>query len=806
MMSTIIKNTFRILIILLIALSSNAYVYGNSTVTTHVISGIVKDSISGEGLPFASVVLLSEKDSMFVKGTTTNIEGKYKMTKVRNGTYLLRISFMGYITKYRKIILRTKNLTIDFSLLRTTASLAQTTITAERNMVQRNINITTVNVTKNNTIVGGTAIDALQTLPSVDIDVDGIISYRGSNKVTILINGDKSAMVKSLDQIPANQIERVELINNPSSKYDAEGMSGIINIVLKSEKGGKNNTTLILYGGIPETLGGNFGYSKTAKNTRFNFNGGLKHTTKYQTKEHFRENYGNPNAYNYYQYDRQDQNLNSAFINTSFKYTPTKKQQIGISFIGSKKYDNADRHINYKTKNKLGETEFKNLKDIVIDLNNYAIDGSLSYKYIFAKGGKLSSKVHYSFFDQLQEMNNENYSSLSNDNPDLQNTFSKQTNQQTDYSLDYIKAFNDSLLLEAGYHFGNSNLINDFQSESKLSNGHWGQDTALNNIFNYTLAIHALYFNLTTQLKHLEIQAGLRVEYSIGNKSGQKSEVYLDFFPAVKLSRRINKHHLIYGGYNRRINRPTIKMLNPFSDEYADILNMHTGNPYLNPEYVNSIEIGNHFTFKKFSGIGSLYFRNIDQAISRVKTATNDSALIVTFINLNSAKMAGAEISLSFKPLTWWRIGLSCNVFRTNMSGSYQNNFISNSKTGWNTSLINNIKLPFNFGFQIAGYYRSKLPSVMGTYQERYYADLGLSKKILKNKAVLAFKISDIFNTYQFGLDLNATDENNYEYSQTNRRKKESRYFVLSFKYNIDGQEQQKNHPKRNFFLDDFDK
>ena len=402
-------------------------------------------------------------------------------------------------------------------------------------------------------------------------------------------------------------------------------------------------------------------------------------------------------------------------------------------------------------------------------------------------------------------MNNEFYPELSNLNPELQNTYSKQINKQTDFAVDYMHPYNDSLHFETGYNFSTKDLLNDFNSETYTNSGEWLNDTALANKFNYIQMIHAIYFSLTAKLKFIELKAGLRSEFTSNVQNSTNTDEYIDLFPSVNISHKLNSHFTVYAGYNRRINRPTIKMLNPFSDEYADLLNMHKGNPDLKPEYVNSFEVGNHFVFNKFSGLGSVYYRVIDQAISRIKSASNDSALYVSFMNLDKAKLIGGEISLTYKPFKWWNINSSSNIFYTNLSGVYGNNQVDNNKTGWNLSISNNFKLPKDFGFGLSGYYRSKLPSVMGTYKERYYIDLALNKKILKGKAQVIFKISDVFNTYEFGLDLDAIDENNYRYSQINRRKNESRYFILSFIYNINGKKQEKNQ-KEKFFLDDFDK
>jgi outer membrane cobalamin receptor len=800
------KRIKKISLLVFITVFVSLKFYGNPIPNKCELNGVVKDSLSGEGLPFATIQILTTKDSSFVKGVITNAQGNYLISDVPTGEYIIIASYMGYHEKKAVLDIQSKKVKFDFHLIQKSISLSEISITAEKNLVEKKLEKTTVNVSKNTTISGGTAMDVMQTLPSVDIDIDGNINYRGSTKLTILINGEKSELVKSLDQIPADQIGKIELINNPSAKYEAEGMSGIINIVLKSGKPGKNKITLMINGGIPKNIGGNIGYSGTTKKTTFFVNAGIKHKTQFQTKEHLRENYENPNAFNYYQYDRQDENLNDVFLNTNFNYKIRKNQKIGISLIGSKKFNNADRTIDYKTLAKSGQRANESLKEIGIDLNNCSIDGILKYKYNFKKGQYLSSKVHYSFFDQLQVMNNKFYPDLMYVNPELQNTYSKQINKRTDVSLDYIHPFNDSLSFETGYNFNVRNLLNDFSSETYTNSGEWLNDTTLANKFNYIQMIHAVYFNISAKLKYMELQVGVRSELTSNSQNGISADEYIDFFPSINISHQLNNHFTFFAGYNQRINRPTIKMLNPFSDEYADLLNMHKGNPDLKPEYVNSIEVGNQFVFNKLSGMGSVYYRNIDQAISRVKSASNDSALFVTFINLDKAKLFGGEISFTYTPFKYWSINSNSNIFYTNLSGEYGNNQVNNSKTGWTLSLSNSFKLPKDFGFQFSAYYRSKLPSVMGTYKERYYTDLAFNKKFLENKAQVIFKISDVFNTYIFGLDLDAIGDDGYRYSQINRRKKESRYFILSFIYNINGKEQQQKKKKEKFFLDDFDK
>lgn len=777
-----------------------------NTVLSQSVSGYVKDSRTDEGLPYATVQLLSVKDSGVVAGAMTNSSGAYTIKNIKADDYIINASYMGYDSGSKIILIKSDVEGFDFRLQQKSYALEEVSVTGERKIVENTIEKTTVNIAKNITISGGTAVDAIQTLPSVDVDINDKVQYRGSDKVVILINGEKSALINSLEQIPANQIEKIELINNPSVKYDAEGTAGIINIVLKSGKFRQNNTSLMLTVGYPETLGGNVGFTKSGKKTLFSVNAGAKRKSNFQTKKHLRRNYVNPFADNYYQYDRQDKYLNNALVNTNFSYKINKNQQVDVLFTASLNKDIADRNINYKTQTETENILYESFKKIDITQDDYTLDGKINYKYKLKKGRLLNTKVHYSYFDRLKEMNNSLTNTDLNTLPELQNTYSKQLNKKTSGNIDYIHPLNDSLKFETGYSFSGKDLLNDFSSESFSDNTQsWFADTNLGNVFNYLSEIHAGYLNFNGKFGGFDLQTGIRAEYTHENLNDTVDDDYLGFFPALSLLKKVASNLSLYASFTRRINRPTIKMLNPFSDEYADIMNMHKGNPGLKPEYVNSVEIGNRFVYEKISGMVSVYYRDIDNAISRVKSASNDSALFVTFINLDNANLIGSELALSIKPMKKWSINFNANLFYTNLSGEYAYDEVNNSRTGYNLSLTNNVKLPKGFGFQFSAYFRSKLPSVMGVYMQRYYADLAVSKQLMRNKARLVFKISDVFNTYEYGLDLDAVDVNNYNYSQRNRRKNESQYFILSFIYNIKGKSKQKTK-KTNFFLEEFDK
>lgn len=770
-----------------------------------IVKGVVTDAENGQKLPYADLQLFSIPDSIVVKAVNSDTEGHFLFESNQEGSYSLMISYMGYEKAWFEIEL-TKGLNQkNFSLHPVQYFIDEVEIQAEKNIRQTSLEKTVINVKQNTTLSGTTGREVLQSLPSIDIDIDGKIHYRGSDKLIILINGTRSSLVNSLEQIPAEQIEKVEIINNPSAKYDAEGMSGIINIVFNEAMKKQRKHTFLVKAGYPETFGGSIGYSDSHRKLSYTMNGSINRQTKFQTKDHLRKNYEDPNGIDYHQFDRQDEYRNNALLNTQFNYRINKNQRIHFTLLGSTKFNTADRSIEYSSIDKTGTTLNQSLKNIEIDLDNYLIDARVNYHLDYLQASKLHVQGQWSLFDQLNEMNNEYYSALWVSTTELQNTYSRQHNRESYLAIDNVNTLGSNLKLESGFQYTARDLMNDFSVEDlDRQTDQWIVDPGLSNVFDYSIDIEAAYLNLNYQVKKFSIQMGLRSEWTQTIQEDSDDQNYRALFPSASLLFHVHDHLDIYSGYNRRINRPTIKMLNPYTYEYADVLNRHTGNPSLQPEFVHSFEVGARSVSEKWTGSLSIYYRNIDQAISRVKSAANDSALVVTFMNLEGAKMAGAELFLSIDPFPFWQMNGSINLFRTQMTGTWENNQIDQLRDAWNLNLTNRFKLPYQLQLQLITYYRSKLPDVMGTYQERYYMDLGLSRKIMKNKGKLVFRISDVFNTYRYGLDLDAIDENLFHYSQRNRRKNQSQYFVMSLTYNFSQQKEKKKEDS--FFLERFGK
>jgi len=781
------------------------------------ICGTVQDSISGKLIPYTTIRLFNIVDSTLITGCITDNNGIFCLTDIIYGKYYIVIDFIGYNKKSIEINLDNKKMELKIILTNSNISLAEVEVTAEKKLIENTVEKKTYNVSKNATTSGGNALDALQTLPSVSIDIDGVTTYRGSENVMILINGEQSGLItkdnnSALKQMPSEAIEKIEVISNPSAKFDAQGMSGVINIILKEDNKQGSTTNIRLSAGYDNVFEAHGAYSKSTNKYSFNISGGINHKSAYQTKEHLRTNYQNPNAGNYYQFDSLNNNYNTGIVATSFIYKINKKNNISASAFFNKEITKGDRKIKYKTFDPNNILVQMYDKYIDISNNSYGFDGTVGYTKKFNNPEQiLKINTHYSIFDRMQEMENSLQLQGNNVDPKLQNTKLLQFNKLVSVKADYQHPINSSSMLETGYKSTYQNITSNFNSLSyDDASSSWVNDTAIDNNFGYIEMNNAFYVNYNGSFSFLELQAGIRAEHTHNVINDTLNNNYLDFFPSITLSKKFN-NNTIYIGYNRRINRPKVSMLNPFSNEYADVLNMHIGNPYLMPEYVNSFEVSFHYTGDNFSFSETIYLRDIKDAISSLKSAINDSALTKRYINLNHAKMFGNEIIASFNPIKWWEINAGFNLFYTSLKGTYQNNIVNNSKLGYTAELTTQFKLPKKINVQVSGYYRSKLPSVMGTFISRYYVDFAVKKNLFGKKGVLIFKISDIFNTYRYGLNLDAIDDNGYRYSQSNARIKQSRYFILTFNYNFGeissgSKQKSKKKAKNKFFLEGFDK
>lgn len=785
----------------------------NTENTKGKIKGTVIDQTTKEPLAYSTIRLFTIKDSILVKGCITNNDGEFELDGIKWGTYNVRIDFIGYQTREIEIDLSLKQRLnkLQIELEAESKGLGEVQITAEKKLMQTSVQKNTYNVDKNITLEGGSGLDAMQSIPSVMVDIDGKISYRGSENVMVLINGEQSVLTgkgngSGLEQLSSDMIEKIEVISNPSAKYDAEGMSGIINVILKKNKKAGRNTGFNVSAGLDEILNASLSHSRSNKKLSFGITTGIKHKDFFQTKEHFRNNFGDPGALNYYNFDDMQMNKNIGSLTTSLGVKTSKKSKLNLNALLNKEWTSADRHIDYEELQKSGDVFNTFFKDIESDIDGYDYSFSSNFTQKLKKGRSIKLYSSASHADKVSKMKNSRYQSKNDDSPELQNTRSDYKNSIYNYGLDYKHTIDKVRTLDFGYKGSYQKVENDFNATNYDAEANlWLIDNTLSNLFDYKEVIQAAYINYTGKLGSLDLNTGLRVEYSKINVNSTNKDEYTNLFPVFTLSKKLGKY-TVFSSFNRRINRPKLKMLNPYSDEYSDDWNTHRGNPFLKHELINSYELGWKYNTAGLHLSTSLYYRDIKDAICRIKSATSDNSSITSYLNMDDASLLGGELTGSIKVNKRLDITAGANLFQTKLKALFENNKVDKDLFAWNAKMNAALKLPYQMKFQVSAFMRSKMPTVLETIKANHYIDVALSKKVMKGKGMLSFKISDLFDTNSYQPIVEGINANQFAYKQTNERKIESRFFVLNLKYNIASGTKKKKAQKGKFFWDNLTK
>lgn len=769
------------------------------------ISGKIVDKQTQQPLEFATIALMRvphNKDAgaglQLETGTTTNDKGEFVMEQVKVGRFIMKIDFIGYKTFHSDTFLITpKNPEMIFAKLEVSPSseqLAAVEVIGEKAVYEQQLDKKVFNVEKNITSTGGTVTDALQNIPSVSVDVDGNVSMRGSGNVTILIDGKPSGLTganraAALSQLPASTVEKIEIITNPSARYDADGMSGIINIVTKKNK-----------------LEGLNGSASVGVGTRNKYNAALN--LNYRIKKF--NVFGNYS----YRYDQRFSNgysirqnrINDSIWNTDQYSDGLRKPNFHIGKIGADYYitntTTISSSLGYSNR---GGTDEENLRyDILPSLNSptrniynrntqgtdagHNWDYALNFKKTFPTNkSELTADVVYSFADNssFSQFRTDKNAIPATKNDSLQNTNNnsgvKILTLQADYTLPIGKAKKGKF--EVGYKsilrtIDNRFNLNAFNWEKNI----YEQNTKLNNDFRYNENVHAGYVMFGNELLGFQWQAGLRAEQTYTtsellteNKSYPNS--YFNVFPSAVISKQFKNDNQITITYSRRLNRPQVGSLNPFID-YSDPLNLRQGNPFLLPEYINSFEFSYNKDWKSYSFNSTVYYRTIEGVISRFRTVDNNGVSMSSFTNLTSGTSYGLELVGRLQPFNWWDITVSGNVFRSVIDGSNVDADLNNDNFTWNSRFISNTRLHKTLSFQVIANYNAPNVLPQGMSRPFYGVDFAVKKDVMQGKGSFTLNISDVFDTRMWGANLSSTIFTN-EFA----RKRESQVATLNFSY-----------------------
>lgn len=760
---------------------------------TGKVRGVI---ISDKNTPVSYVsVTLLKNNTTAVNGALTDDEGKFEIEGVSMGTFSIKVNGIGYEDKVVNNIVLTeadpvKNL--GKIILKTTSNtLDAVQIKGERPIMEMGIDKKVFNVEKNTTTDGGSATDVLQNVPSVTVDADGAVSLRGRGGVTILIDGKPATLLggddaTALQSLPASSIENIEIITNPSAKYDAQGMTGIINIVTKREK------KLGLNGSVRAGVGtrdkSNAGLSLNLKNEKWNIflNSNYRRNRRYDRTTIERWN-KNDDGY-YISKEDGTRKFDGFFNSIGAEYTFDKKNSVMITQNINIMRWGSDRLTNYTVYEDMNTMLNRQERESGFDGGPFSSSTDLTYKHKIDKDHEFSTEVTYakSWMERNQFFTTRRYNSSDAlvGGPVYQRAPGSGTNSSVNAKADYVRP----LLTENGkFETGLKTQLFWFSSENTPVLDSPGLtdivDSALLNSYDYTQQIYAAYTSFSDQQGKFRYQLGLRLEYAYyegTNQSvnGNYTNEFLNLFPSVFTSYELPNDQSIYLNYSRRIDRPRFWHLLPYLD-LSNPQDTSVGNPDLIPEFIHNIELNYNKIFKKGHNIiFGVYYQNTQNLITRYRRFYEDGTTFTQRRNLNTGVTYGAELTGRLQLTKWWDATLNTNFFQNEIKGGNIDPTLDNSGFGWFGKVNTNFKLPGDFSLQINANYNSQKVEPQGIRKEVYWIDAAIRKNLLKDKATLVLNVSDIFNTRKY------TNEYDFGYAvQTQYRDRETRIGNISFTY-----------------------
>lgn len=763
-----------------------------------MVYGKLVDDQSGKPVEYASVALLKQADSSVVTGMLSKGNGDFNFENVAPGRYLLRINFIGFTTVYKNVAVTPKNAQIDVGNIKLSAnikSLAGVEVVGEKPTYTMAIDKKVFNVDKNLATTGGTATDVLKQVPSVNVDIDGNVTVRNGSP-TIFIDGRPSTL--TLDQIPADAIASVEVVTNPSAKYDAEGISGILNIVLKkNRKAGINGT--VNAGG--SSLGGyNGGLDLNLRQDKFNFflSYNVRSRKAWMNSHLFRKNIAADTTTYLDQLQDGDLFRRFQFGRVGFDWFIDNRNTLTISQgIVAGKFENN----NDQTLFDLSASQDRIRYGTGIDNENHSFRNyttQLGYKHTFAEAGKeLTADLTFNRANAddgtdyaMQYFNMQDEPISSPREPELRYGRGGGNTTYLTGQVDYTDPITATSKLEAGLRATARRFNNEMNTMGlNYTTGQFQLDSALSNKYHYEEQVNAAYVNYSGTIKDFGYQAGLRAEQSFysgtmqsGKETSYKINYPVSFFPSVYLSQKLKGDHELQVNYSRRIRRPWFRDLLPNLEYNAQSANR--GNPGLRPEFTNSFELSYLKTFaEKHNVMVSLYYRNTNNAITDFYTDTTlnlngqlQKVVLSYPVNAATRNAWGAEFTVRNQITSWWDITTNVNLAQTKVDAENLGSDLNNSGFTWFGKINSNTKLPWNMFLQVTGNYESKRILPQGEEAAEYQVDMALKKEFLKNRSLsVTLALNDIFNQDR---DLSFTRTNFSE--QERYRKRASRELRLN--------------------------
>jgi outer membrane receptor protein involved in Fe transport len=677
---------------------------------------------------------------------------------VKFGNYLVRFSFIGYKNKYvPNIKIDKDNQSFDFSKVEFSADqevLESVEITVDKPVVTYEIDKKVVNVENMTTVVSATALEVLQNIPSITVDMDGKVRLRGSSGFTLLIDNKPANMDASdaLQMIPASNIKDIEIITNPSAKYNAEGTAGIINIILKKDKLEGISTLINVNGGNFNNYGGDILVSVNKKKVKFNIGGNYKNANRYRDIYQLRETIVN-DATSVIEGEGEHRFFRTNYgVNTALEYTPNRKNTFSLGLNGNQRQYNAAANY-FFTESLDGSliSSYENRERTLRQFYGLTISGGYTLNIKGQKDHRLSLTGMYNYHDGNEDAGTEYF--------DGNGEFIG-GNRATEigpsrlmrYNLDYERPLKKGMKFKTGLQTDIGNNSDDQDSYIYSDSlGRYERMDQFSTDVSYLQNVYAGYGILSGELKKLGYQIGIRGEYtdrdiSITTGNLKTAVNRMDWFPSAHFSYQLDKKNQFMANASRRIQRPRSWYLEPFIT-WEDPYTVRTGNADLLPEYIQSFELGYIRNIEKGSFSTELYFRNTNNIIERVQEVYTTNVILKRPVNAGTSKALGGEISYRKNIKKWWSLDFGTNIFWYQLKGQIGDLVFDQENFTYNARLGNTFNLKKDWKIQLVGNYNSPRVNAQGMTSEFYIVDLAIKKDFWEKKLSTSIQLSNVFNT-----------------------------------------------------------
>ncbi|MBE0539463.1 MAG: TonB-dependent receptor [Ignavibacterium sp.] len=763
------------------------------------ITGKVFDNDSKHSIEYANIVLLSTLDSSLINGTITDANGIFTLSGVKPGKYLVDVRFIGYKSVSFNVDINASNKFVDLGeifIKPDALELNDVVVQGERSPVSYQIDKKVIDVDKIQTVISGNAADVLQNVPSVTVDIEGNVSLRGSSNFTVLIDGKPSIISAqdALQQIPASSIQNIEIITNPSAKYDPEGTAGIINIILKKNENLGLSGIINGNAGLNQKYGGDFLFQY--RTSALNYIFGLDYNKRIFPGSSNAENrYISTNSTSYLNSNGNSEWGRIGFgIRGGLEYNFSESDFINLNARFGTREGTQNSTLNYNSwsSNAAEVLYYKNISERSRDGKFGGTN--LTYIHNFgSKGHEIKTELNFRYSDGDESTLTESM----NDTRTFDGKKTTELGPSRDFEtkIDYTLPFSDTRKFEAGYQneIENSDDISELYLLDTLSNNYQFQSLFSNSV-KYKNNDQAFYATYSDEFGKFGLQGGFRTEYtfrtiSLLNLNKEFTIDRWDYFPTLHTSYKFSEATQAMASYTRRIQRPNGWQLEPFLT-WTDANNVRVGNPDLLPELIDSYEAGIQTYIGKVSLSAELYHRVTNNKIDRVRSLYSEAENVNlnSVFNIGKDFATGSEVMLIFDPLDVWNVNLMANLYNYRIKGVMFNEAFERESFNWNTRFNNMFRVTSSTQLQFNVNYNSPGVSSQGTWEGFFTTDVSVKQDLFEKLLSLTLQVRDLFGTAKH--EFTSTGQDFYTY---NYFKRESPMVILNMRVNFNNFK-----PKRN--------